>query len=190
MTDEEIRFHQKFFENCAKDYRNLAKELILQLTEIKKIKLDEDFPFLTFNQMKESRKLSRGKISDWNFFIHGYHCHFINTTTKQEIEVPFMFGIDFGDLDPYFFLLFIETNPAYQPLPFNIQDKLKDGERVVKIMLELGVFEKMNSNIKNHSGIVVKDRDQVEIKIFNEEKQLSKQDTKFNILKLFRFKRF
>lgn len=190
MTDEEIRFHQKFFENCAKDYRNLAKDLVLQLTEIKKIKLNEDFPFLTFNKMKGNQKLSRGKILDWNFFIHGYHCHFINTKTKQEVEAPFMFGMDFGDLDPYFFLLFIETNPAYKPLPFNIEDKFKDGEKVLKVMLELGLFEKISSNIKNHSGIAVKDRDKIEIKLFNEEKYLSKQDVKFSILKLFRFKRF
>ncbi|HAO06134.1 MAG TPA: hypothetical protein DCQ50_03890 [Chryseobacterium sp.] len=69
MTDEEIRFHQKFFENCPKDYRNLAKDLVLQLTEIKKIKLNEDFPFLTFNKMKGNQKLSRGKILDWNFLF-------------------------------------------------------------------------------------------------------------------------
>jgi hypothetical protein len=103
MTEEEIHLHQKFFENCAKEYRNLAKELIFMLVEIKKIKLNEDFLFLTFNKLKENPKLSRGKIQDWNFFIHGYHCHFIHTKTRHEVEAPFMFGMDFSDLDPYFF---------------------------------------------------------------------------------------
>jgi hypothetical protein len=190
MTEEEIHLHQKFFENCAKEYRNLAKELIFMLVEIKKIKLNEDFPFLTFNKLKENPKLSRGKIQDWNFFIHGYHCHFIHTKTRHEVEAPFMFGMDFSDLDPYFFLLFIETNPAYQPLPFNIRDKFKDGEKVLKIMLELGLFEKINSNIGEHSGIAVKDREKIQIKLYNEEMDKIGNKTKFNLLKMFGIKRF
>lgn len=103
ITDEEIMRYQEFFENCAKDYRNLATHLILELVRTKKKKLDEDFPFLTFNRMKGSRKHHKGKMNEWEYFFHGYHCYFFNTKTKLEIEVPYMFGMEFGDLDPYFF---------------------------------------------------------------------------------------
>lgn len=183
ITDEEIRTHQKFFENCAKDYRNLAKKLILELVRIKKIKLDEDFPFLTFNRIKGSSRHNKGRIKEWKYFFHGYHCYFFNIETKLQIEIPYMFGMEFGDLDPYFFSIFIKTNPNYQPLPFSIENNFEDGQRILKVMLELGLYEKIHSNLLGHSGIAVKDRDKVEIKIFDAEKYNHQLKSKFIILK-------
>lgn len=185
ITDEEIITHQKFFENCAKDYRILATQLILEFVKKKKVKIDEDFPFLTFNHIKGS-KISKGKINEWEYYFHGFHCHFKNIKTNQEIEVPIMFGMEFGDLDPYFLSLFIKSTPEYQPLPVNIYEDFADGCRILEVMVDLGLFESINSNLENHSGIVIKDRDKVEIKIFDYEKNYIKP--KFNILKFLRIK--
>lgn len=190
ITDEEIIRHQRFFESCAKDYRNLAKNLILELVRKKKKKLDEDFPFLTFNRMKGSRKHHKGKMNEWEYFFHGYHCYFFNTKTKLEIEIPFMFGMEFGDLDPYFFSIFIKTNPDYQPLPFIIENNFEDGKRILNVMLKLGLYEKIQSNLPNHSGIAVKDRDKVEVKIFDPEIHGHRHRSEFNVLKLFGIRRF
>ncbi|MFC3158922.1 hypothetical protein [Chryseobacterium arachidis] len=63
-----------------------------------------------------------------------------------------------------------------------------EGERILKIMLPLGLFEKINSNLENHYGIAVKDREKIDIKIFDPEND--KVQAKFNILKLLRIKRF
>lgn len=185
ITDEEIINHQKFFENCAKDYRILATQLILEFVKKKKVKIDEDFPFLAFNHIKGS-KISNGKINGWEYYFHGFHCHFKNIKTNQEIEVPIMFGMEFGDLDPYFFSLFIKSTPEYQPLPINIYENFADGYRILEVMVDLGLFESINSNLEHHSGILVKDRNKVEVKIFNYEKNYIKP--KFNILKFLRIK--
>lgn len=180
ITDEEIITHQKFFENCAKDYRILATQLILEFVEKKKVKIDENFPFLAFNHIKSSNK-SNGKINEWEYYFHGYHCNFKNIRTNQKIEVPIMFGMEFGDLDPYFFSLFIKSTPEYQPLPVNIYEDFEDGSRILEVMVNLDLFEPINSNLEYHSGIVVKDRDKIEVKIFDYEKNYIKP--KFNILK-------
>lgn len=190
ITDEDIIRHQRFFESCAKDYRNLAKNLILELVRKKKKKLDEDFPFLTFNRMKGSQKHHKGKMNEWEYFFHEYHCYFFNTRTKLEIEVPFMFGMEFGDLDPYFFSIFIKTNPDYQPLLFIIENNFEDGKRILKVMLELGLYEKICSNLPGHFGVAVKDRDTAEIKIFDHEAYAHRHQSKFNILKLLAIRRF
>ncbi|SDQ71473.1 hypothetical protein SAMN05421664_2293 [Chryseobacterium soldanellicola] len=187
ITDEEVVAHQKFFENCAKDYRILAKQLILEFIKKKKVKIDENFPFLAFNQVKGSKK-SNGKINDWKYYFHGFHCHFKNIKTNQEIEVPIMFGMEFGCLDPYFFSLFIKSTPEYQPLPVDIYEDFADGYRILEVMVNLGLFERINSNLEHHSGIIIKDREKVEIKIFNYEKDYIKP--KFDILKLFRLKSY
>lgn len=168
ITDEEITANQIFFTRCAKEYRELGTQLIDLLVTTKKIELNKDFPFLTFNRIKGKRTQS-GKVGQWNYYFHGYHCRFQNTKTKQEIEVPFMFGMEFGDLDPYFFSLYIKSTSQYQPLPTEIYEDFADGCRILEVMLKLDLLEKINSNIENHSGIVVKEREKIPIKVFNPE---------------------
>ena len=183
ITVEEIIAFKKFFEKCAKDYRNLGEKLIIDLIRKKKIRLDPEFPFLTFFKMK-SKKHHKGKINDWNYFFHGYHCHFKNIKTNQEIEVPIIFGMEFGDLDPYFFSCYIKSNQDYLPLPVSINEDYADGERIIDVMLNLNLFERINSNIEHHSGVVVRDRNKIEVKVYNPEKDFVKP--KFNILKFLR----
>lgn len=101
-----------------------------------------------------------------------------------------MFGMEFGDLDPYFFSVFIKTNPDYQPLPFTIENNFKDGERILNVMIKRGLYEKIQSNLPDHSGIAVKDRDKVEVKIFDPEIHGHRRRSEFNVLKLFGIRRF
>lgn len=173
ITKEEIIANQLFFVQCAKDYRKLGEELVSLFFEKKKIKLNKDFPFLAFNYLK-GRRTQGGKVGKWKYFLHGYHCYFQNIITKQEIEVPFMFGMEFGDLDPYFFSLYIKSTPEYQPLPVTIYEDFADGKRILDVMFQLGLLEQINSNLENHSGLVIKDRNKVEIKIYNPDKDYEK----------------
>lgn len=177
ITDEEIIANQVFFTRCAKDYRELSTHLINLFITKKKVKLNTDFPFLTFNRIK-GEKMGRGRVEKWKYFFHGYHCYFHNLETKQEIEVPFMFGMEFGDLDPYFFSLYIKSTSQYQPLPVEIYEDFADGCRILEVMLKLDLLEKINSNIKNHSGMVIKDREKIHIKVFNPDTDFEKRQSK------------
>jgi len=188
ITNEEIENNQLFFLQCAKDYRNLGTTLITRLIEIKKITLNTDFPFLTLNKFRNSKRNDSGKVDQWDYFFHGYHCGFQHRKTKQKIEVPYMFGMEFGDLDPYFFSIFIKSTSEYQPLPVDIYDDFEDGKKILDVMLSLGHLEKIHSNIEHHSGTVVKDRDKVDIKVFNPETDFVKSQSKFS--GLFRFLKF
>ncbi|WP_312508097.1 DUF6896 domain-containing protein [Chryseobacterium culicis] len=186
ITKEEIINNQLFFAQCAKDYRKLGEELIRLLIKKKKIILNEDFPFLAFNYLK-GRRTQSGKVGKWKYFLHGYHCHFQNLITKQQIEVPFMFGMEFGDLDPYFFSLYIKSTPGYQPLPVTIYDNFDDGKRILDAMLQLGLLERINSNLEHHSGLVIKDRNKVKIKIYNPDKDHEKPKFQSGLLRLIQF---
>ncbi|MBK1897609.1 DUF6896 domain-containing protein [Chryseobacterium paridis] len=185
ISDEEIITNQLFFESCAKDYRKLGEELVFMFAQKKKIKFNHKFPSIMFNQLKG--KEQKGKIGDWKYFIHGFHCHFGNIKTKQKIEVPFMFGMEFGDLDPYFFMQFIKSSTNYHPLPVNIYEDYADGARIIEVMLNLGLFEKITSNFKEHTGVVVTDRDKVEIALFNDNEEY--YHPKFNLLKFLGLKK-
>ena len=157
ITDEEIVAHQNFFETCAKDYRKLAGELVATLVTELGVQLDEDFPLNTFRESMAAGKQT-GQVGQWEYWIHGFHCGFENHRTGQYIEVPLVFGMEFGDLDPYFFTGFIKSTHAYQPLPVAIYEDYADGARIIEKMLALGKFERVNSNVGSHSGVVVTDR--------------------------------
>lgn len=163
ITDIEIEDNQDFFEKCAKDYRLLGEELIFKLVDKLAVTLNKDYPLQTFNLLKQDKN-RKGKMGDWYYHVHGYHCGFENTKTEQIIEVPLVFGLEFGDLDPYFFSKFIKSTPEYLPLPVEIYEDYADGARINEKMLSLGKFERIHSNIGNNYGTVVKDRKKVEIK--------------------------
>jgi hypothetical protein len=194
ITNKEIEDNRDFFEQCAKDYRQLGHELLYKLVDKLDLKLNKDFPMQTFNELKRGKR-SKGNVEDWNYYVHGFHCGFINNKTKQEIEVPLVFGQEFGDLDPYFFSKFIKSTPKYKPLPVDIFEDYADGVRINERMISLGKFEVISSNVSNHFGIVVTDRQKVEIKSYLDlEKMYQEQNKnakkpKFNFLKLIGLKK-
>jgi hypothetical protein len=167
ITDQEIEDNQDFFEQCAKDYRQLGEELIFKLTDSLGLSINEDSPMITFNKLKMDKK-QKGVIDNWEYFIHGFHCGFKNIDTGQCIEVSLVFGLEFGVLDSYFFINFIKSTPKYNPLPVDFFEEYADGSRIKEKMLSLGKFEKIGSNINQHYGIVVTNRKKNEIKPFED----------------------
>lgn len=167
ITDEEIEEHQDFFERCAKDYRNLATKLINEFAEKHNLGIDPESPMDTLCHTDKLGYKPVGEISGWRYAFHGIHCAFSNLKTRQHIEVPLTYGLEFGQLDPYFFTGFIKSTKEYQPLPTGIYCDYADGNRIMEKMVELGKFEYINSNWPNKNGIVVTDRKKLEVKVYN-----------------------
>lgn len=194
ITYKEIEDNQDFFEQCAKDYRQLGEELLYKLVDKLNLKLNKDFPMDTFNELKRNKR-QIGKLENWRYFVHGFHCGFENNQTGQIIEVPLVFGQEFGDLDPYFFSKFIKSTPKYKPLPIEIYEDYEDGNRINEKMISLGKFERISSNVGNHYGIVVADRQKVEIKSYldleklYQEQNKQSEKTKFNFWKFIGLKK-
>lgn len=165
ITEEEITLHQLFFEKCAQDYRTLATILIRAFADRYAVQIDAEYPMNTLSHTRKHGYEPVGQMDDWRYAFHGIHCAFTNLKTGQHIEVPLTYGLEFGELDPYFFVHFIETTEAYRPLPIEMYCGYADGEIILKKMIDLGKFEYVNSNWPDRYGIVVKDREKVEVKV-------------------------
>ncbi len=189
ITDKEIEDNQDFFERCAKDYRQLGEELLFKLVDKLNLKLNKDFPMDTFSELKRDKR-QIGEVENWRYFVHGFHCGFENNKTGKIIEVPLVFGLEFGDLDPYFFTRYIKSTPEYAPLSIEIFEDYADGVRINEKMISLGKFERISSNVGNHYGIVVADRQKVEIKYFEELNRLYKEQNKHDEKPKFSFWKF
>jgi hypothetical protein len=184
ITDLEIEENQDFFEKCAKDYRHLGKKLIFELADKLNVRINPEFPLETFNEFKGNKK-ETGKLDSWKYYIHGFHCGFENIMTGQLIEVSLVFGLEFGDIDPFFFSQFIKSTPKYRPLPIDIFEDYADGKKINEKMISLGKFERINSNIENHYGVVVTDRSKVEINEFKKQPE----NKIFKFIKFLRLKK-
>jgi hypothetical protein len=156
ITEEEIVAHAVFFEQCARDYRNLATDLIHGLAAYLKEAIDPENAMHTFGKYKRGRQT--GKMDVWDYYLHGAHCGFKNSKTCQKIEVYLITSLEFGDLDPYFFIEFIKTTPRYQPMPVKIYEDYWDGCRILDKMVAIGKFERIQLFATNDEHIVLKDR--------------------------------
>lgn len=175
ITDKEIEKHQEFFEKCAKDYRNLATKLINEFAEKHNVKIDPEYPMNTLCHTDKFGYRPVGQMNEWRYAFHGIHCGLTNNKTGQRIEIPLTYGLEFGQLDPYFFTGFIKTTKEYQPLPIGIYCDYADGKRILEKMVEIEKFEYVNSNWPNEKGIVVTDREKVEVKVYNPDEELEEE---------------
>lgn len=156
IPDEEIVANQDFFEQCARDYNELAHTLINKLALMLQVDIRSTDPHRVFIRFYSTDK-KQGKLEAWNYYFHGYHCGFKHTQSGQEIEVSIVNGQEFGALDPYFFIRFILSTKRYHPLPFSYYNEYQDGIRVLQKMMDLGRFEQLNAN--DREAILVRSRD-------------------------------
>ncbi|MDR0229820.1 MAG: hypothetical protein LBI72_12275 [Flavobacteriaceae bacterium] len=189
ITEEEIDLNQTVLEHYALDYRALATKLIYGLAEQLNIDLNKEVPYIAFLNYWQAKGQS-GRYKEWTFFFHGLHCHFYNTKTKQEIEVPIAFGLEFGDLDPYFFSKYIKSTPEYYPLPVEIYEDYSDGVRIIERLTAKGIFEKINSTFPERLGTVPKNRtNKLTVETVENVMLLFQPRSKFNLLKFLKLKK-
>lgn len=181
ITDAEIEDNQDFFERCAKDYRTLSEKLIREFAKVNGLKIASKYPMDTLNPSGRNGYDQIGIMNNWRYAFHGIHCAFTNQITNQYIEVPLKYGLEFGELDPYFFSKYINSTKDYEPLPVIIYDDYWDGKRILNKMLELGKFEMINSNMPETKGIVVKNRNKIEIHTYEEIEYMPQEEIKFEV---------
>ncbi len=114
-------------------------------------------------------------------------CAFKNLKTEQYIETPLSYGLEFGELDPYFFSKFINSTNEYKPLPLFIYDDYWDGKRILNKMVELDKFEIINSNFSNETGVVVKDRVKIKVDTYSKSELLPNEEINFKMKKQITF---
>lgn len=155
ISDDEITKHSTFFELCAKDYRKLATHLIYSLASHFDEIIDPENAMHTFGKYKRGRQ--SGAMGLWKYSLHGSDCRFQNTKTGQTIEVYLLTQLEFGILDPYFFIQFMKTTESYQAMPIEIYEDYPEGYLILEKMVKLGKFEKINT-VAGHEKVIIRDR--------------------------------
>ncbi|KGP79042.1 MULTISPECIES: DUF6896 domain-containing protein [unclassified Paenibacillus] len=99
-------------------YKRIAQELIDKLisetsqAEKEKI-IDGAYYLLSNEEVVNGEEYLSGK---WHFDVHGEHCMFENAVTGQTLEVSLGSKDDVGNMDPYFFYIFLKSTTNYKHL--------------------------------------------------------------------------
>ncbi len=125
------------------DYRIDGKKLMHELG--KKYGLDikktEDFEKLT---LRNNEKIPRkGELSKrWNYYFHGLECGFYNKKHQQRVEVVLSNPPEFGHVDSWFLLSYMESTEKYKNEIKGI--KWQELKSIIDGLYETGEIEAVN----------------------------------------------
>jgi len=93
-------------------------------------------------------------MEDWRYEFHGQHCRFVSKVAGQILEVDISCGLEFGVLDPYFFVEYIRSTEAHSHLAPFLRD-YQSSLRTLEIMERRGTLRRIFGEVgRAHSGLV------------------------------------
>jgi hypothetical protein len=109
---KDISTHINDIVRCAKDFRQTANSLMIQLAETYhfEIKPAISFPKTIYKHYNNKMIFN----NTWSFYFHGSHCRFEHLHTGQVLEILYIYSPEFGYIDRYFFLQYIRTTEKYK----------------------------------------------------------------------------
>lgn len=97
------------------DYRNAGKQLMKELGEKYGLNIHNENEYKQL--IRRSNKLvpRKGTLSNrWNYSFHGGECRFYNKKHQQPVEVVLSNPPEFGHIDAWFLMLYMEANDKYK----------------------------------------------------------------------------
>jgi hypothetical protein len=97
------------------DYRNDGKELMRKLAEKHSLDIENEKDYETLISRSNEEIPRKGELSKrWNYCFHGCECGFYNKKHQQQIEVVLSNAPEFGHIDSWFLLSYMESTEKYK----------------------------------------------------------------------------
>lgn len=135
ISKEEVAALQPVFLDAARRFRTDAGSLAHRLAEINNISVSE---------LSTHGANITAFPEGWKVYRHGIHYAFTHEMTKQHLEVCFVFGTEFGVLDPYFFYQYMATTQGIGA-PKQIVKPYHDTSRAMQLLEANGSLKRICS---------------------------------------------
>ncbi|AZA75127.1 DUF6896 domain-containing protein [Chryseobacterium indoltheticum] len=97
------------------DYRSDGKELMRKLAEKYGLDIENEKDYEKLITKNNEEIPRNGELSKrWNYAFHGCECGFYNKKNKQQVEVVLSNQPEFGHIDSWFLLSYMETTEKYK----------------------------------------------------------------------------
>lgn len=102
-------------------------------------------------ELKTKRsKNQRGEINnEWKYHFHGKSCSFTNINTEQFLDIQINNGIEFGKLDTYYLMKFIQTTESLKKVSQILDNKIENMQKVIETLWSFNYLIELPNGINN-----------------------------------------
>ncbi|MDC8003891.1 hypothetical protein POV27_07495 [Aureisphaera galaxeae] len=121
------------FYECIELFDRTAHSLMNLLAETFDIDLNnsnELHHLKTHRLAKQSGEIGNA----WKFRFHGMGCSFTNSVTGQFLDVQTINGKEFGQLDTYYLMKFIQTTDSLKEMGSILNDESNNMQKVIEVL--------------------------------------------------------
>ncbi|MBU3012192.1 hypothetical protein KO506_12315, partial [Polaribacter vadi] len=136
------------FYHCIELFDKIAHSLMNLMAETFNINLNNSNEIYELKTKRSENQ--RGKInSEWNYHFHGKSCSFTNTNTEQFLDIQINNGIEFGELDTYYLMKFIQTTKSLKKANQILDNKTENMRKVIKTLWSFDYLIELPNGINN-----------------------------------------
>jgi hypothetical protein len=108
-------------------------------------------------ELKHKRSAKqRGKLNDdWNYYLHGAECQFVNVKTNQVVEVIIVTKPEFGYLDCYFFYNYMATTERFKNLSSYFNNDYQNICKAIDLLALEGILTRVDDLFINRNIIAL-----------------------------------
>ncbi|WP_027394232.1 DUF6896 domain-containing protein [Aquimarina latercula] len=121
------------FYYCIQCFDNTAHQLMNMMSKKFKIDLNNSSEIYELKMKKSNRQ--RGQINnEWNYHFHGIGCSFKNEKTGQFLDVQINNNLEFGIIDNYYLLQFINTTESLSKMKTILNNESANMWKMIQIL--------------------------------------------------------
>lgn len=115
FKQNDIKIELDVIKEAINDYRNDGKELMRKLAGKYGLDIDNEKDYQKLIAKNNEEIPRNGELSKhWNYAFHGCECGFYNKKHKQQVEVVLSNQPEFGHIDAWFLLTYMESTEKYK----------------------------------------------------------------------------
>ncbi len=121
------------FYKCIELFDKTAHSLMNLMAETFDINLNNSSEIYDLKRNRSDKQ--RGQINDeWKYHFHGKGCSFTNSKTEQFLDVQIINGLEYGQLDTYYLMKFIQTTDSLKEMSLILNDESNNMRKVIEIL--------------------------------------------------------
>lgn len=133
ISTQTVLEHINEFYNCIKLFDKTAHDLVYLMADTFHINPNNKNELYHLKRYRSDKQ--RSSINkDWNYHFHGKGCSFTNQNTNQFLDVQIIHTPEFGVLDTYFLMRFIQTTESLKEMSVLLNDETKNMQKVIEVL--------------------------------------------------------
>ena len=140
------------FYKCIELFDSTAHSLMNLMAETFDIDLNNSSEIYDLKRNRSDKQ--RGQINDeWKYHFHGKGCSFTNSITEQFLDVQIINGLEFGELDTYYLMKFIQTTESLKEVSLILNDESNNMQKVIEVLRMKNYLIELPG--ENNDGLII-----------------------------------